>query len=561
MISEIKKIVRSLPVFQSIYSVFRARKSVNWVELNKGITPHDNCSTDQKVLMATSVGDYEMGVLLESCLATALQMRGASVDMLLCDSVLSACQMSKIESISPIKMANEGPTSRCGGCFNYGRAILSGSNVTLLKYSQYILASEKDEALTISKSASFDNIQTFVFNEIRVGEHAFAGALRYFARGNLEGEEYGEVILRRYLESAILTVFAVDRLLDQGNYDVVCLHHGIYVPQGLITQVCQRKNIRVVTWNPAYKKNTFVFSHDDTYHHTMISEATSRWEHFELDTHKKSEIKNYLRSRRSGINDWIWFHDTPEENLDSIKAELGCRLDRPSIGLFTNVLWDAQLHYETNAFEGMLEWVDVSIEYFSKRPDLELFIRIHPAEMRGAIPSRQHLLEEINKRHPRLADNIFIIPPESQISTYTVMDFCNAVTIFNTKTGIEIASEGIPTIVAGEAWIRNKGFSLDASSPEHYIEILSNLPFDGKMSEDDTERALKYAHHFFMRRMIPLPFIDFDSGSGKYTSNLKSATELSYGKIKGLDLICRGILEGTPFEYDEGGYLKDESVE
>ena len=95
MLSEIKKIVRSLPFVQSMYSTLRARKSVNWFQLNKGVAPDDNCSTDQKVLMATSVGDYEMGVLLESCLATALGMRGACVEMLLCDSVLSACQMSK----------------------------------------------------------------------------------------------------------------------------------------------------------------------------------------------------------------------------------------------------------------------------------------------------------------------------------------------------------------------------------------------------------------------------------------------------------------------------------
>ena len=174
MISRIKKIIRSLPFFQSNYAVIRARKSINWVKLNKKTIPVNNSATCQKVLMATSVGDYEMGVLLESCLATALQMRGAFVDMLLCDAMLSGCQMAKIESINPTKMANEGPASRCGGCFNYGKAILSGSNVTLLKYSKYILASEKDEALTISKSVSLDNIQTYVFNEIRVGEHALA---------------------------------------------------------------------------------------------------------------------------------------------------------------------------------------------------------------------------------------------------------------------------------------------------------------------------------------------------------------------------------------------------
>ena len=76
---------------------------------------------------------------------------------------------------------------------------------------------------------------------ISIGEHAYAGALRYYARGDLTSEFFGEQILRRYLKSALLTVFCLDRLLEQNNYDVVCFHHGIYVPQGLITQVCQKK--------------------------------------------------------------------------------------------------------------------------------------------------------------------------------------------------------------------------------------------------------------------------------------------------------------------------------
>ena len=49
--------------------------------------------------MATSLGDYEMGSLLESSLASALRLRESNVDVLLCDGVLAGCQMAKIERI------------------------------------------------------------------------------------------------------------------------------------------------------------------------------------------------------------------------------------------------------------------------------------------------------------------------------------------------------------------------------------------------------------------------------------------------------------------------------
>ena len=79
----------------------------------------------------------------------------------------------------------------------------------------------------------------------------------------------------------------------------------------------------------------------------------------------------------------------------------------------------------------MLDWVFKSIEYFNDRKNLNLIIRVHPAEIRGLVPSNQKLVEEINKRFRNIPNNIIIIPPESQISTYAVMEKCNAVIISN----------------------------------------------------------------------------------------------------------------------------------
>ena len=52
---------------------------------------------------------------------------------------------------------------------------------------------------------------------------------------------------------------------------------------------------------------------------------------------------------------------------------------------------------------------------------------------------------------PRLAPNIFVVPPESDMSTYVLMSLCNAAIIYSTKMGVELTSVGLPVIVAGEA--------------------------------------------------------------------------------------------------------------
>ena len=51
------------------------------------------------------------------------------------------------------------------------------------------------------------------------------------------------------------------------KFDTVVLNHGIYVPQGIISEVAKSYGLQVVTWFTAYKDKSFLFSHDETYHY------------------------------------------------------------------------------------------------------------------------------------------------------------------------------------------------------------------------------------------------------------------------------------------------------
>lgn len=515
-------------------------------ELDLWSTAKRSSGKRTRVLIATSLGGYDGGALLESTLAAALTLRGADVDILLCDAALQACQMSKLGRVAPKILAEDGMKDYCSKCFANGKAIFEPLGLPIYTYSEFLSAEDRKIAQQISTSIPYEDIPAKMFEGFAVGEHSYAGALRYFARGDLKAERHAEDILRKYLESAILTIRVTQAIIDKNNYDVVVFHHGIYVPQGLIGEVCRKRNLRVVNSNPAYRKQTFIFSHGDTYHRTMISEPVETWLGIELDLYKQRRINDYLKSRWSGTNDWIWFHERPIHDISAIKNELGIDFQKPTIGLLTSVMWDAQLHYRSNAFKNMLEWIFVTINYFRSRQDLQLLIRIHPAEVNGMIPSRQTVIQEIQNNIAVIPSNVFIILPESSIGTYSAMEKCDAVLIYNTKTGIELAAMGIPVIVAGEAWIRNKGFSYDVSSEKEYIEALEKLPFGQRLDDTVKHRAMQYAYHFFYRRMIDFPFIK----SGKkfdFSLSINKLSDLKDGAHNGLDCICKGILEGSAF--------------
>ena len=519
----------------------------------------DACRSHPRILVPTCVGSQIGSTHMEGVLAAALTLRGIPVDFLLCDEALPACMACEIGFIGDEKRIDLHQLSRpfCKTCFKPAAGAYKTLGLRVHRLREGLTDEDIDQCRRTAAAIPTEDIRSFCSDGIRLGEQAYAGALRFFARGRLESSRASEAVLRQYLAASLITARAFARLLESQRYEFAVFNHGIYVPQGIIGEICRKHGVQVVNWNAAYRKNCFIFSHHDTYHHTMISEPTEKWENMTWDQQRERALMGYLDSRRSGSNDWIWFHERPLHHIEQALAGLGVDPSRPCIGLLTSVMWDAVLHYPANAFGNMLEWIFATIDYFKTRPDRQLIIRIHPAEIQGGLPSRQRVQEEIRARYAcAIPANVFVIPPESKLSTYSLMEKCSAVVIYNTKTGIELAAMGIPVIVAGEAWIRNKGFSTDVSSPEEYNRILDRLPLQPQMAESDMLRAKKYAYHFFFRRMIPIEFMEPTGGNPPFRINLKSIDELRPGANRGLDLICDGIVNGADFIYDDSAAEK-----
>lgn len=562
-ISKIGSVVKRVPWLDSKLQVVRRKilaegsgypawgkilsnKDDNWQQTLLSI------DKNKKVLIATSIGSHLAAMQMETSLAVALTLRKSEVHVLLCDGILPGCQMCEPRFFLNAKSFVQGgpQTALCKDCFAPGKRIYEQIGVKVHAYSDYITPADRTRAKKIVLETPYKGIESLTLEGISIGEQAKAGALRFFARATLEEEPLGEQVLRRYLEAALLTAIATRKLLTELSFEVAVFHHGIYVPQGIIGEVARQEGVRVVNWNPAYRKNCFIFSHETTYHHTLMTESTAVWEEMEWSKQKEATISLYLKSRWEGDNDWIRFHENPYFEKDKILTEIGCDTGKPLVGLLTNVMWDAQLHYPANAFNNMLEWLLFTVRWFESRPDLQLVIRVHPAEIRGSVPTRQPVVDELKKYFPQLPSNVFIVPPESNISTYVLSEMCNAVIIYGTKTGVELAGVGIPVIVAGEAWIRNKGITLDAENVKEYSNLLEQLPFQQRMNEDQIEHARKYAYHFFFRRMIPVNIFEKGPGWPPYEVAIGGIYELSQGSDPGLDLICDGILFSTPFVYN-----------
>jgi hypothetical protein len=503
------------------------------------------------VLIGTNTGMHGAVVTLDSVLGVALTLRGARVRYVLCDGVLQGCLMATLsQTMPPDLIAERGLVGHlCKGCFNRGTRSFRPLGLPVLRLSDYLhpadYAAVEAEVAVLTAS----ELPGWSPRGAPIGEHAQAGALRYFARGDLSNEPLGDMVLRRYTEGAALAARAYERLIADEKPSAAVLHHGIYSPQGVAAEMLRRGGARIATWVVAYRKHCFIFSHDDTYHHTLISEPTDTWENLALTEEQKEEVTSYLASRAGGARDWIYFHREPDTGFAEFARARGIDPNKPLITALTNVMWDAQLHYPMNVFAGMKEWLVETVRWFATRPDLQLLIRVHPAESRGAIVSRQRVADELAAEFPELPKNVFIAGPEEEVSTYAACAASDAAIIYGTKMGVELATLGMHCIVAGEAWIRGKGLTHDAQSKPHYFELLSKLPYGETMPRPDRERALRYAYHFFFRRMMPLPFLKPNGKGSMFDIAVDRLAQLAPGVHPGLDAICEGILTGSRFVF------------
>lgn len=514
------------------WTVLLDRFSNDWIKARE-------TASGPRVLVATNLGLHSAACAIDSLLAVALTWRGARVDVAFCDAALPACQMAQHDVVPSIsRFAQNGPqTDLCIACQAAGHAVFVPLELPLKRLSQFANRMSDDQV-----SAPDSNLSE------SARENAYAGALRFFGAMHLPETRIADKVHNRYRGAAIRSENAARTMLDAGSYDVVVAHHGIYTPQGAFANAAREKGVRLVTWHAAYRKGRFIFSEGDTYHRSMITEPADQWNDRALSDEEDRALDQYLLSRETGDQDWIRFQRTDPHSPTALAARLGINFDKPVFALLGSVGWDARLHFPNSAYSDMSSWALDTIEWFKAHPHLHLVIRCHPGEVVGSPPATDRLDQIIQDAYPALPDNVTLIPSNDDLNTYSLVQMSRAALAYNTKMSIEIAARGKPVVVAGDAWVRGKGISEDASSAEEYLKILDRLEAIGDLDDDAKSRARRFAYHFFFRRCIELKSVDPD-GSWPLLSLHPDAARLAMpGQDAGLDAICNGVLYGRAFE-------------
>jgi len=550
--------------FKKLKIIYQNTKGNTLPNLNKIKFPNNFNAKQKKkkILIAVSTGGLSSMLVFESLIGKLLQSRNCEVDYLLCDEVLPGCVMATIHGIDEQSFKKYGSKKICSHCFIRSNNYLKNTGSKIIKFSNFINQNELNQIENFHFNDDILNdIKNFKFDGINIGEHANSGTIRYFSSSNFKKFSNSKEILIKYIKAALVTQKVSENLFKNKPYDEMFINHGIYVPQGVILDCAKKFGINTSAWCFAYTRNSVNITRDDTYHRALIQEKEEKWNDFNFDQKAEKKIDDFLEQRRNSksvaiSNDWDESLKNQELDIENYFLKRKIDINKPIIGLATNMLWDAQVYFPTNFFKDILEWLFFTIDYFSKNPELQLVIRLHPAEVLTTTKSLERIEDIILEKYTTLPENIFLIKPEDKISTYSIFDKCNTVLVYASKIAMESMARNIPTIVCGESFLRNKSISYDPSSKEEYLKLLKNLPFqENPISKERLIMAKKYAYHFFFRRTIKINSI-YEKKNKYPNIGIKEnvAELLKENKDPGIEMIIDSIIKGKDFIFRDEEY-------
>jgi Capsule polysaccharide biosynthesis protein len=476
-----------------------------------------------KRVLVLSLRMWTQHTAYESVIAQALRLRGAEVALLTCGGGLPICEIGWGRLIAP---------RPCDRCAWFTNRVANRGGFAPLRLADHLpwgssprrAPTQVVDGTTLSPAGTSFNSAAWFTRSSDPGRSPDGAAV----------ESDFEVTVR-----AVETAFG--RILDQFRPDLVFALNGVFAPERAVRAVSADRGVRVVTYEKAARKDTLLFGVTNAAPE-MVTDALAEDQLSRPLTEAEAQaLDALLLSRVSGAGAHEQYFDTPlEHEGETVRRSLGLRNDARVVSAFTNLAWDTALLGRDVAFESQFDWLARASDAVRGRDDLDLVIRVHPAESRWG--TAQPVEAELASRVGELPQNVHLVRPDEPLSSYGLLAISDLVLSYTTTVGLEAAVRGVPVAVAGRSHYRGRGFTIDLQSPADLERVIAEPQ---QMSAEQVELARRYAFAFFFRLMIPFRHVT-TVGDG-LTGITTSAEDLLPGRDPHLDFICDRILEGGEF--------------
>lgn len=472
----------------------------------------------------------------EHFLAIALSFRGAECLFATCAAHLPVCNMSRVHTAHPFAMP-------CSHCITYQNDLLSRSGFPNFPTSQFLSSEMKDHARQVINRLADEELEGFTYGDLPLGKMVKISVRSFLLIDDIRYHPMSMQVYREFLYGAILITDATRQLLTEQKPDLIFLVNGLFFEERIMMAQAAKRAIPVVNYEKGFLINTFIVARGKIACYYDLSDHWEAQASTPLTPSQETWLDGYLAGRRKDEQSLIKYWPTVEERVAVIRDQLDLKEETKVIALFPNIVWDSAVQERGTIFESLTEWVYEMIRFFEHRPDYQLVIRLHPAEVRLKNQETiERLHNRINTAFPSLPPNVSVILSESAISSYRLIELAHAVLVYTSTVGLEAALEGKPVVTAARTHYQYKDFTFDCETRSEYFSLLQKiLDEDVGTLNCNVTLARRYAYLFFKRQMLPFPAMR-ELGPDEIRSTIGHLDELKQGKHSEIDAICEFIL-------------------
>ncbi|MEA2313582.1 MAG: hypothetical protein QOI03_274 [Solirubrobacteraceae bacterium] len=458
----------------------------------------------------------------ELLIAHALRLRGAEVALLTCGGGMPACELGWARRAYPR------PCDRC--------AWLTGQISDVAGLEHFSLADLMPWGADARSAPAVARGERIV--EPR---EASAVSVAWLLKATqLDRVPGAQEVAADFAVAAEGVEHASEELIKRFEPDIVFLLNGLFGAERVIREVARAHGARTPTYEIAPRAGALVLSQDSAAPDYDVEELWAGVRDRPLSEPQRSEVMALLTDRAAGRGAHESYYVRAEDDPAELRRALGLADAARVLSLFTNVTWDSATIGHDIGFSSMFDWVEQAVR-LARGSDLALVVRVHPAESRWG--TREEVQEVMVSRLGEIPANVRFVSAETALSSYALMDISDLLLTYTTTVGLEAATRGKQVAVAGDTHYRGRGFTTDLAGAADLERFMASPA--APLPADSVELAIRYAHMFFFRAMIPFPVMA--ASDGKVRRFPRTAAEVAPGADPYLDWICERILDGGHF--------------
>jgi hypothetical protein len=512
-----------------------------WAALRSIAATADPPPEDAEHVLFMSWRGWSTHLAIETVLAHAVLRRGGAPIFAYCGGRLPICDVMPVDAAPPMP---------CHSCREYASGAIkaAGFDSVALHDVLDVSATVKIARKRVAGLTSVRDCEAYVDQGLPLGRLVRVSVAWFLSRGTLSESPQVLETYRSFLVSGIVVARGLHAILKRTGAQRVFMLNGTFFAESIMSALATQRGLPFGTYEKGFIHDSIVMTPGAPASHLKMPD--SAWEDARdvpLSDEVSDALDAYLGSRRSGgaALDNFWRHRV--EDVDRIRGELHLVRGRPLVVMFCNILWDSAVLSRDIAFASMGDWVVGGIGWAAAHPELDLVIRIHPAEvgLRNH-PTRERMAEHIARNVEDLPPNVRVVQADDPTSSYVLMDEAGLGLVYTSTVGLELAARGVPVVVAADTHYRGRGFTVDPENPDEYWaeanRLLESPPVHSER-ERTQELARRYAALFFFRFHNVLAAVT-EEGRSRPRIRAHNASDLDPGHDAPMDRVVTGILNG-----------------